>query len=140
MSEETKELTFEELSKLESGTILVDDYENGVRYLIMRGPCSLCAYVGVPSDHPLAGKDYDDVPLDCHYGLTFSGEGGDEDFRPAGWYWYGWDYGHSGDKAFYDVDRDIFRGDTEWTVAMVKQEIWSVTYEFAKLKKLMEAK
>ena len=31
-----------------------------------------CGYVTVPEEHPCAGKDYDDVGVNVHGGLTFS--------------------------------------------------------------------
>lgn len=130
--------TFEELAKDKVGTIYIDAYENGIRYIIMRGPASLCAYIGIPASHPLAGRDYDDIPLDVHGGLTFAHTG--DGLRPEGMFWYGWDYGHSGDKSFYDLDYPQFHRpeSTAWTVEMVKQEIWSATYNFEKLMKLVE--
>jgi hypothetical protein len=131
-------MNFKELAELESGTILEDGYENDVRYLIMRGPCALCAYVGVPEDHPLAGKDYDDLPMSVHGGLTFARAGKGETW-PANWYWYGWDYGHLGDRALYDLDRGLDKGNTEWTPEMVlKQHIWDATWQFKKLMRLVE--
>lgn len=134
-----EELSFKELAELESGTILEDGYENEVRYIIMRGPSALCAYVGLPIGHPLAGMNYNDLPLDCHGGLTFGKEGeGEDSFRPRGLFWYGWDYGHSGDRAFYYED-DYFKDDKEWTVPMVKREIWHVTYTFKQLMDLVES-
>ena len=129
-------LTFEEIKAHESGTVYIDERENGVRYMIMRGPGALCAYIGVPIDHPLSGKDYDDLNLDCHGGLTFSSEGDNEGAFPGGYWWYGWDYAHCNDKLFYD---DIGSGeDHAWTVSGIAKEVWSVTYDFAKLIKLAE--
>src|SRR5688572_17088313 len=81
------------------GHIFEDRHEDGVRFLIMRGPAALCAYVGVPDSHPLAGQSYDDMPIQCHGGLTYGDNGGDK--WPKGWYWYGWDYAHSGDRSVY---------------------------------------
>ena len=130
-------MTFEELAKFESGTILKDWFDNGVRYLIMRGPAALCAYFGVPLDHPLAGFGYDDLPVDCHCGLTFGSEG-DGEMRPAGVYWYGWDYAHSGDKSFYDIEYGTDRGDKEWTVEDVEKDIQWNTYGINRLVKLAE--
>ena len=41
--------------------------------LIVRGPSgALCGYVGVPDTHPDFEKDYNDVYVDCHGGLTFA--------------------------------------------------------------------
>jgi hypothetical protein len=65
-----------------------------LRGLVLQGPIALCAYVGVPLDHWAAGME--DLDFDCHWGITFRGEG-DGAMRPAGWYWYGWDYGHCTD-------------------------------------------
>lgn len=137
--------TWRELAADEVGTVYEDSYENGVRYIIKRGPPALCAYVGVPADHPLAGFDYNNLPLDCHGGLTFAAEGSDLSTWPAGWYWYGWDYAHAGDRCFYDLKYENdptwpkrnFE-EKEWTVEDVRGEIWGVTYDFAKLVELAE--
>jgi hypothetical protein len=130
--------TFEELAKDKSGTIYEDWYEDGIRCLIMRGPGALCGYLGIPKDHPLAGRSYDDIPLQVHGGLTFSGEG--DSWRPKGFYWYGWDYGHVGDKSFYDLKYPprIAIEEKVWTVEEVKKEFWSVVYAFKKIMKLSE--
>jgi hypothetical protein len=65
-----------------------------LRGLILQGPFCICAYLGVPQDHWIA--DMPSLEFDCHWGVTFNGDGGSS-LRPAGWYWYGWDYGHAGD-------------------------------------------
>ena len=137
--------TFEQMAKDNTGTIYEDGYENGVRYLIMRGPAALCAYVGVPSDHPLSGRDYDDIPLEVHGGLTYASQG--KDPWPTGWFWYGWDYAHAGDVSFYDLDLaakrpDLYTmqsNDKAWTLKEVKSEIWYATWNFARLVKLAES-
>lgn len=49
----------------------------------------LCGYVKIPKEHPFYGKDYDDINIDTHGGLTF-GEINEE-------HWIGYDCGHSGD-------------------------------------------
>lgn len=129
------EMSFEQLAEVESGTILHDSMEDdGIRFIIMRGPVGLCAYVGIPLDHPLTNIDYDNLPVECHGGLTFSGKG---DSFPKGRYWYGWDYAHCGDLSFYDLKAGR-RGDKAWTVAEVKADSWSALYSFGKLVKLAE--
>ena len=130
--------TFEETAKDEPGKIYEDSMENGVRYLIMRGPSSINAYMGVPQNHPLWGFDYDSIPLDVHGGLTYASEG--KGHWPAGWWWYGWDYAHAGDDVFYYLDGKtpaILRGE-QWTVEKIRGEIWNVTYDFSKLMRLAE--
>jgi hypothetical protein len=129
--------SWEQVAADETGTVYVDRFEEGLRFIIMRGPCSLCAYVGLPVAHPLAGMSYDDLPVNCHGGLTFSREGGVSNF-PAGFWWYGWDYAHCDDRAFYDRSR-LARGDEkEWGVREVESDSWGALYDFRKLVKLSE--
>jgi hypothetical protein len=90
------------------------------RALVSTGPCgNFVAYVGVPADNSLAGRDYDDMPLDVHGGLTFAAEGGRR-IWPAGWYWYGWDYAHAGDVI--PGIRSFDEHDKAWTVEEVEAE------------------
>lgn len=58
----------------------------------------LCGYVHLPENHPLSGFDYDDIPISCHGGLTFS-EGG----------LIGFDCAHSGD---YSPSSERFKRET----------------------------
>jgi len=131
-----------DLLQHEVGYIAEDFYEQGVRVLIMRGPAAWCAYVGIPSDHPLANFNYDDIPISCHGGFTFGGEGKKKSGRSEGWYWYGWDYAHCDDKCAYDVDdigkRFCRANEKAWTAKEVKQEAIMVAWDFARLKKLAE--
>lgn len=49
------------------------DAATGLPCLIVRGPSgSLCGYVGVEATHAYYGKEYDDVPVEVHWGLTFA--------------------------------------------------------------------
>lgn len=127
-------------TELASGTIVRDWVEDGLRCIIMRGPASFNAYIGLPESHPLAGKDYDNIPVDCHGGLTFS-QKGDGPF-PVGYWWYGWDYTHLGDRSFYDLTMKDYPKfgelETAWTIKMIKENMWSTLYDFKKLIKLVE--
>ena len=139
----SKELTWEEIIEKPVGEILHDEFNEGVRFIIMRGPSSLCAYVGVPTSHPLANKSYDNLPIDCHGGLTYSGEGGSGKYRPEGFFWYGWDYGHCDDYAFYYDDQrhslpELIKNGKKWLVKDVIEDSWSAIYDFKKLIKLTE--
>jgi hypothetical protein len=122
---------FWDLTKLEAGTIvydlqvLLDSSKPNFRALIIRGPVAWCCYIGVPLSSPLAGLFYSDSPVsefDCHGGLTFAGYGDDES-RPKGWYYFGWDYGHYGDwiipiSSLYPSDTD-----RKWTFGEVRYDI-----------------
>ena len=48
-------------------------HASGLPCLIVRGPLgALCGYVGVPPEHPLYMRDYNDCEVEAHGGLTFS--------------------------------------------------------------------
>ena len=75
--------------------------EYGYPLVIRRGGSgALCGYVGLPPEHPLAGRDYDVEILwdiEVHGGLTYAHsrmEGG-----PEGDWWFGFDCSHSGDRV-----------------------------------------
>lgn len=84
-----------DLSRIPVGEPLRNEVYNGLRITVLRGPMSLCAYVGLPLAHPLAGRDCDDMAIDVHGGFTYAGEGFGALER--GLYWYGWDYAHAFD-------------------------------------------
>jgi len=141
--------SWEQISKAESGTVFLDRFEDGLRFLIMKGGSSLCAYAGIPITHPLAGFGYDDIPVEAHGGLTFSGEGGAKNSKgvatwPEGFWWYGWDYAHAGDYCdYYDKlsfgERMNYReNETKWLVGMVDNDSWETLYGFKKLMTLAE--
>lgn len=132
--------TFEQLAADPVGTVYADRVKNDVRCVILRGSASLCAYVGVPLSHPLAGHSYNMINLRVHGGLTYSSKGTNEPL-PDNLWWYGWDYGHCDDMCFYhlkDEYKSLSWERKAWTVAEVEAELWSATYEFSKLIQLAE--
>jgi hypothetical protein len=132
---------WQEVVDAEVGHIFVDKFDEGLRFLIMRGPFHLCAYVGVPESHPLAGQNYDDLPIQCHGGLTFAAKGGEKlgETWPAGFYWYGWDYGHLDDQTIMPKVPGLSdRGGHKWTVSEVEGDSWQALYEFKRLVRVAE--
>src|SRR5262249_14225809 len=87
------------------------DPDTGLPCLILRGPVgALCGYVGGPPSHPVYGKDYCEVDVSVHGGLSFADRchRGDEATAichlPAPGesddvWWLGFDCAHSGDLA-----------------------------------------
>jgi hypothetical protein len=118
---------------LDSGTM------EGAPYFIVSIGIHPCAYLGVPFDHPLAGMDYDNVPLGVHGGLTFS-QFGEGKYLPSGFYWFGWDYGHCDDYAEYCKNFPTYNGEKrkKWTTAEIRKEIEGVIYDFKRLMTLAE--
>lgn len=63
----------------------------------------LCGYVGVPEGHPYHGKDYEELKLQAHYDVNFSGKCRGNichiplPGRPGNIWWFGFDCGHAND-------------------------------------------
>lgn len=131
----TELLTWEQLAGIPEATVLVDEWEDGLRFIILRGPSHLCSYIGIPQNHPLAGFDTDDISINAHGGITFSA-GGYGSLPKENW-WYGWDYGHSGDCAFYDKP---YEGPDKkrWLVTDVIKDSADAKWEMKKLMALAE--
>lgn len=119
------------------GHVFFDAFDDGIRIIVLRGPVALCAYLGIPQAHPLAGFDYDALPLRVHGGLTYSGK--DITGAPDGFHWFGWDYAHSGDKCVYrDGIPDHHKDSHAWTAAEVIAEAKDAVWDFRKLVVLAE--
>lgn len=78
----------------------VMDKETGIRILVSRGWLGFCCYLGVPAEHLLAGVE--DLRITCPGGITFQEWGSEGTLWEPGWYWWGWDYQHAGDKLDLD--------------------------------------
>ena len=136
-------LTWEEIKAKPLGAILHDEFRDGLRFIIMRGPASLTAYIGVPDGHPLAGHSYEDLPVEAHGSLTFGDEGGGK--WPTGWFWYGWAYNHAGDYTFFSDELPLLeRGsrhqdEHKWLVEEVIKDGWRTQYDMQRLVRLAEA-
>ena len=61
-----------------------------------------CGYVGVSKYHPWYGKDYNEVDLDVHGGLTYAG------MRDDLW-WFGYDCAHLGDARDPELMSDEYK-------------------------------
>jgi hypothetical protein len=69
-----------------------------------------CGYVAVPPEHKLHGEDYDNVEVDVHGGLTYSGSDRSEyPVAAAGMFWFGYDCAHLGDARDPDLMDDEHR-------------------------------
>lgn len=87
------------------------DEDTGLPCLIVRNHGgALCGYVGVPREHPAYGKHYNEISVEVHGGLTFSGPCQEraestgichipgEGETDAVW-WHGFDCSHLGDLS-----------------------------------------
>lgn len=94
------------------------DAETGLPCLAKRHPRfgHWCGYVGVDAEHPLHGKDYDEVQMEIHGGITYAAScnNGDEATgichipaagEPEHFWWLGFDCAHAWDLSPYDMKR-----------------------------------
>ena len=72
-----------------------------------------CGYVQVPAKHPFTGKNYTDIPVECHGGLTFKGQLSKPDDGTFYGTWIGFDCAHSGDRRDTGLAAEIFK-DSEY--------------------------
>lgn len=126
---ENKEWTFERPKNLAPGPWTGEpdkmqwmDEKSGYPCLIVRnhkGGGHLCGYVGVPTSHPLHGKDYETPDVSVHGGLTFADkcQGKTDGIchevaegEPDNVWWFGFDCAHSGDLSpYYDSKYQLCR-------------------------------
>lgn len=88
---------------------LLDSGEfKGYNYYVLSQGTHPCGYVEIPSESRFFNVDYDNIPVDCHGGLTY-GRGyltrvAEETENR---YFIGWDYAHYGDYAPWELSGDI---------------------------------
>lgn len=123
--------------RLDEPIVLDRGTENGFQYRIYNIGTHPCAYIGVDIEHPLAGHDYDNLPINVHGGLTYArkGRGG---YLPLGYWWYGWDYAHAGDYVGYKTYVRDKSDDKKWITDEIKKHVWDVSFQFKQLAKLAE--
>lgn len=114
-----------------------------------------CGYVGVPSNHPHYNADYNDVPVDCHGGLTY-GEVCDgshichvpQPGESDDLFWFGFDCNHSWDIApgsimrdkQYGFDRGVDPQSSYRSLNYVRHEIESLAEQLAALRHPLQEK
>ena len=131
-SDKMKEMVYENRFRtelLDSGTY--DGYE----YAVVSRGLHPCAYVKLPKGYEYYGLDYNNIPIDCHCGLTYSAENLDVMPDSHGW-WIGWDYGHCCDYSGFMMQEYWLDADTlhykKWTTAEILAEVKQVISQLKK--------
>lgn len=90
--------------RLDKPIILENDVYKDYEYYIITLGSHPCCYVLLPKGHRYYGRFYGDIPIRCHYGLTYSEPTLLKDNVVTGDEWViGWDYAHMDDYISYDV-------------------------------------
>lgn len=102
----------------------------------------LCGYVRLRASDKYYGKHYDQIPVQCHGGLTFSElVPAANKFLPKG-YWIGFDCAHLGDLSIHTAalieglqgKPSFMANDHLWQPAEVKAECESIIDQLIKMK------
>lgn len=94
----------------------------GYNYYILNLGTHPTAYIEIPKGHKLYQKDYDDIYINVHGGLTYS----DDSLmgvKSENWF-IGWDYAHYDDYAgFYGDMTEFFKNNLrKWTTEEIIEE------------------
>lgn len=114
--------------------ILAEGEYKNYHYVIMSYGTHPCAYVAIPKNHKCYGKDYDDIDIRCHGGLTYSRDSlriGEDTVYNG--YFIGWDYAHYGDYAGYFSQIGFDEPCKKWTTEEILEEVNDVIEQLIKL-------
>ena len=132
MTEYTKEMIYS-ANRITPERIAEGTYK-GFDYYVLNLGTHPCAYIDV-TETLLNGKEYDDIDVQCHGGLTYS-----RDYLTTvdkkGWF-IGWDYGHYMDFAGYELayPSDLQSGGKHWATEEIVVECKNVINQIVGLKK-----
>lgn len=115
--------------------ILDEGFFTGYHYCILSLGTHPCAYVEIPKDHKYYGKNYLDMNINCHGGLTFSSQNGLPPIIENG-FWIGWDYNHFYDYNGLFVNQLMmdFSNRKRWTTQEILDEVKSVIFQLKGIK------
>ena len=101
--------------------MLADGEYKGFHFYVLNLGTHPCAYVDV-TETDLNGKDYKDIDVSCHGGLTYSRKYLNT-VDKKGWF-IGWDYAHYCDFVGYELEMPIgiIMGGKRWTTAEIVEE------------------
>lgn len=106
---------------LDSGT-----YKNYNYYILSLGTHPT-AYIEIPKDNKIYKKDYSEIDLYVHGGLTYSRNflWISEEKKLEGWF-IGWDYAHYGDYVGYELmfpENLRIKEEKKWTTEEILEEV-----------------
>ena len=119
---ETKEMIYYKKQRCE---LLASGICFGYKYYVLNLGIHPTAYVEIPQDNKNYKKNYDDIDILVHGGLTYSGKClSFENQTLEGWF-IGWDYAHYGDYsgALAYLGKDNGK---KWTTKEILVDVFSV--------------
>lgn len=99
----------------------------GLFYWILNLGTHPTAYIKIPRNHKYYQKDYGDIDIDVHGGLTYARDYLyiNETQKLEGWF-IGWDYAHCWDYGGYEekCPEDLRTGGKKWTTQEIREEVY----------------
>lgn len=103
--------------------VLFEGTYKGYQFYILSLGTHPTAYIEIPKESKLFGKDYDDINISVHGGLTYADDHL-QDIKKDTWF-IGWDYAHLGDYFGFDslFDTGINRKSKKWTTEEIFDDV-----------------
>ena len=123
---EMKEMIYQKDRKVE---ILYHGFYKDYEFYILNLGIYPTAYINVINNKLLAMKDYNDIDISVHGGLTYSEDRLYIDNKELvkGWF-IGWDYAHYNDYAGYEmnIQEELRSNGKKWTTEEIYEDVKSV--------------
>lgn len=113
-------------------TVLYEGIYKDYTYFVISYGTHPCCYVALDSTHPYYEVFYDNIPVSCHGGLTFSEHGlidckNKNTLIPEDYWVIGWDYHHVGDFSGFNFGKNGYLGHSKkWTTEELIEECKNV--------------
>ncbi len=129
-----KEMIYQKDRKIE---LLHNDIYKNYHYYILNLGTHPTAYVEIPKKSNLYGKNYNDIDIMCHYGLTYGRSElyTSENTKLDNSWFIGWDYAHCDDYCGYEESMPEFlqtKG-KKWTTQEIIEECKNVIEQIINL-------
>ena len=129
---EMKEMKYQANRKIE---VLSTGFCFGLLYYILSLGSHPVAYINIPKNHKYYKKEYDEINIDVHGGLTYSSNNLyiSETKKIEGWF-IGWDYAHYGDYTGFDeiMPQQFRTNEKKWTTEEIFKEVKNACYQIKK--------
>ena len=129
-----REMEYQKDRKVE---LLCEDKYKGYNYYILNLGTHPTAYVEIPKNNKLYGKEYEDINIMVHGGFTYS-RNELMGIQSENWF-IGWDYAHGGDFLGYDIlfNFGYKSNNKKWTTKEMIEECQNVINQIVDLESLV---
>lgn len=102
--------------------ILLEGTYKGYNFYIISYEVHPCAYIELPENHPYYDKDYDDMKILVHGGLTYKGNL-PSIIGKSNRVFIGWDYAHVGDYLGFTALFHMSDDEKKWTTKEIFEDV-----------------